>query len=114
MGYTWGQDKDGRWRLDYDGHHANPDGQYLGAAVWFEFLFGKSVMDNKFVPPELAPGDAAVLRGSLTKRSTKQANSTSHSWQYSRSVTTTVETATNGGEAIAVDRADGLLRAEGN
>ena len=61
VGYTWGQDKDGRWRLDYDGHHANPDGQYLGAAVWFEFLFGKSVMDNKFVPPELAPGDAAVL-----------------------------------------------------
>jgi hypothetical protein len=61
VGYTWGKDKSGQWRLDYDGHHANADGEYLGAAVWFEFLFNQSVMGNEYVPRELSPGDAAIL-----------------------------------------------------
>ena len=61
VGYTWNKDKDGRQRLDYDGHHANACGEYLGGAVWFEFLFGQSVVSNKYVPRELAPGDTAIL-----------------------------------------------------
>jgi len=61
VGYAWHKDKDGRQRLDYDGHHANADGEYLGGAVWFEFLFGRSGAVNKFVPHELPPGDAAIL-----------------------------------------------------
>ncbi len=61
VGYTWGKDKEGRWRLDYDGHHANANGEYLGAAVWFEFLFGRSAVGNEFVPREVTSGDAAIL-----------------------------------------------------
>ena len=61
VGYTWGKDKEGRRRLDYDGHHANACGEYLGAAVWFEFLFGQSVVGNEYVPRELSSADTAIL-----------------------------------------------------
>jgi hypothetical protein len=56
-GYGWGGNK-----LQYDGHHASTAGQYLGAAVWFEFLYGRSVVGNAFTPPHMSPEDLAVLQ----------------------------------------------------
>lgn len=62
MGWTWATGKDGKKQLKYDGHHASAAGQYLGAAVWFEFLFGRSVVGNTFVPKEVGAGDVAILQ----------------------------------------------------
>jgi len=45
-----------------DAKHANRDGQYLGACVFFEVLFGESVVGNTFVPEKIAPGDARMLQ----------------------------------------------------
>lgn len=62
-GYLWKQDEEtGEWGLRMDGHHANACGQYLGAAVFFECLFEKSILDNPFVPEEITPEDAQFLR----------------------------------------------------
>ena len=47
--------KDGKTTLGKDGHHANLAGEYLGACVWYEVLFGESVVGNKYVPPGLDP-----------------------------------------------------------
>jgi hypothetical protein len=52
-GWTWKKEKDGTMKLGMDGHHANVAGQYLGACVWYEVLFGKSAVGNSFVPKEL-------------------------------------------------------------
>jgi len=46
-----------------DFKHCNPDGRYLGASVFYGFLFGGKVADNTYVPPLVKPEDAAVLRG---------------------------------------------------
>lgn len=62
VGYRWRQGTDGQWKLGKDGHHASLAGQYLGAAVWFEFLYGQSVVANSYVPEGLKPADAAFLR----------------------------------------------------
>ncbi len=56
-GYSWAGKA-----LKYDGHHANTAGEYLGAAVWYEFMFGHSVVGNSFVPPGLNRGDVAILQ----------------------------------------------------
>ena len=48
--------------LKLDGHHANRAGEYLLGCVWFEKLFGESVLDNAFVPEGMDPGYAAFLR----------------------------------------------------
>ena len=45
-----------------DGHHANLAGEYLGACVWYEVLFGESVVENRYVPEGLAPDYAAFLQ----------------------------------------------------
>ncbi len=45
-----------------DGHHANLAGEYLGACVWFECLFGESPVGNKFIPDGLDPQYAALLQ----------------------------------------------------
>ena len=49
--------------LAIDGHHANTAGEYLGACVFYETLFGKSVVDNTFVPKGLSADEAKYLRG---------------------------------------------------
>lgn len=56
-GYYWADRK-----LKFDGHHASTAGQYLGAAVWYEFLFGHSVVGNSYVPQGLEPADVAILQ----------------------------------------------------
>lgn len=61
-GYSWTQGKDGQWKLSLDGHHANAAGEYLAAAVWFEFLYGQNIIGNSFVPKELKTDDVATLQ----------------------------------------------------
>ena len=56
-GYSWSDQK-----LKFDGHHANTAGEYLGAAVWFEFMFGHSIVGNSFVPRGLTAPDVAILQ----------------------------------------------------
>jgi hypothetical protein len=60
-GYSWSA-QNGKPALKMDGHHANAAGEYLGAAVWFEFLFGQSVAGNTFVPPGLKADDVSFLQ----------------------------------------------------
>jgi len=62
-GWVWQRaDEEGEWQLRRDTHHANAAGCYLGACVFYECLFGKSVVENSFVPPEIDPQDARFLR----------------------------------------------------
>ncbi len=48
--------------LALDGHHASPAGKYLLGCVWFESLFGESLVGNPFVPAGLDGDHAAFLR----------------------------------------------------
>jgi hypothetical protein len=61
MGWQW-KEQNGAKKLVMDGHHANMAGEYLGACVWFEVMFGKSVVDNSFVPAGLDAEYAKFLR----------------------------------------------------
>ena len=61
MGWQW-KEKDGKSQIGMDGHHANMAGEYLGACVWFEVIFGRSVEDNRFVPAGLDADYAKFLR----------------------------------------------------
>jgi hypothetical protein len=62
-GWRWSEGKDGGGkRLGMDGHHANLAGQYLGACVWYEVLFGESAVGNMFVPAGLDAGYARFLQ----------------------------------------------------
>jgi len=61
-GFGWSDDGKGGHRLGYDGHHAGTAGEYLAAAVWYEFLFRDSVLGNPFVPPGLSAADVAILQ----------------------------------------------------
>lgn len=62
VGWSWSKDKDGKPVLAMDGHHANAWGSYLGACVFFEFLFDRSVVGNKFAPPNLPKEDVRFLQ----------------------------------------------------
>ncbi|MDQ3622834.1 MAG: hypothetical protein M3463_10140 [Verrucomicrobiota bacterium] len=61
-GWRWLKQKDGAMRLGMDGHHANTAGEYLGACVWYEVLFGTSAVGNSFTPPGLDPAFARFLQ----------------------------------------------------
>ncbi|WDQ15311.1 DUF4886 domain-containing protein [Rhodopirellula sp. P2] len=52
VGYSWSKSDD-KPKLKMDGHHANLAGEYLGACVWFECLYGESPIGNAFVPAKL-------------------------------------------------------------
>jgi hypothetical protein len=52
-GWRWGKAKLGKPVLQMDGHHAGLAGQYLAACVFYEMLFGETVVGNKFVPKNL-------------------------------------------------------------
>jgi hypothetical protein len=62
MGWSWKKLKDGRSTLGMDGHHANTAGQYLGACVFYEVIFGESVVGNTFVPKGLDAEYARFLQ----------------------------------------------------
>jgi hypothetical protein len=57
MGYRWDKDK-----LAFDSHHANDAGCYLGALVWYSFLFDESPVKLTFCPEGIAPDFAKQLR----------------------------------------------------
>jgi len=61
-GWNWKAQKDGTQTLGMDGHHANVAGEYLGACVWYEVLFGESAVGNTFVPPRVEPTYARFLQ----------------------------------------------------
>jgi hypothetical protein len=61
-GWRWAKQKDGATKLSIDGHHANTAGEYLGACVFYEVLFGDSPVGNGFVPPGLDPAFARFLQ----------------------------------------------------
>ena len=54
--------KTGVQELIADRQHANTRGCYLGSCVFYEFLFGKSVIGNSFIPAGMSPEDAAMLQ----------------------------------------------------
>jgi hypothetical protein len=58
VGYRWNAEK----KLGMDANHANVAGEYLGALVWYGFLFNESPEKLPFVPPGVAPEFAAQLR----------------------------------------------------
>ena len=58
VGYRWGADG----KLGKDANHANVAGEYLGALVWYGFLFEESPVKLAFVPPGIGPEFAAHLR----------------------------------------------------
>lgn len=62
VGWTWKKQPDGSMKPGMDGHHASMAGEYLGACVWYEVLFGKSVVDNAFMPKGLDAEYAKFLR----------------------------------------------------
>ncbi len=57
VGYSWGKDK-----FRFDPNHANAAGCYLGALVWYGFLFDESPEKLTFVPPNVSSEFAAHLR----------------------------------------------------
>jgi hypothetical protein len=62
-GYFWARDDEtGEWALSLDTHHANAAGCYLGAAVFYESLYGESVVGNPFRPESVEAQDAAFLQ----------------------------------------------------
>ncbi len=61
-GYSWRKQKDGSFRLGMDGHHASQAGKYLIGCVWFEVLFGQSVIENPYVPKGIDADYARFLQ----------------------------------------------------
>jgi hypothetical protein len=51
VGFRW-KNSTSQW---LDTHHANLRGKYIGAAVFYEVLFGASVVGNSFVPSDATP-----------------------------------------------------------
>jgi hypothetical protein len=62
VGWQWKTLKDGTKVLRMDGHHASAAGEYLGGCVWFEALFGASVVGNSFIPPGIEPAYVKFLQ----------------------------------------------------
>jgi hypothetical protein len=58
VGYRWNAEK----KLGMDANHANVAGEYLGALVWYGFLFNESPEKLAFVPSGVSPEFAAHLR----------------------------------------------------
>jgi len=67
VGLRWHKGKDGSTTLGMDGHHASALGQYLGACVFYEVLFGESVVGNSFVPAEMDAATAKYLQAAAHK-----------------------------------------------
>jgi hypothetical protein len=49
-GRRWVKQADGSFRMAMDGHHANVAGQYLGALVFYESLFGRPAVGCPYRP----------------------------------------------------------------
>lgn len=63
VGWRWAKPKNGGpAALGMDGHHANMAGEYLGACVWYEVLFGESAVGSSFIPKGLDAEYARFLQ----------------------------------------------------
>ena len=62
IGWRWVKQKDGQLKLSIDGHHASAAGEYLGACVFYEVLFGETVVGNPFIPLGIDPTYAQFLQ----------------------------------------------------
>ncbi len=62
VGWAWRKDDKGVSKLKIDGHHANSTGEYLLGCVWFETLFGESVLNNTYSPKRIESDYATFLR----------------------------------------------------
>ena len=71
MGWNWKKQPDGQLKLGMDGHHASMAGEYLGACVWYEVLFGKSAVNNRFVPTGLDADYAKFLQATAHRAVTE-------------------------------------------
>ena len=60
--YYWIKLRGGEDKLVHDAIHASSNGHYLLGCVWFEFLFGESVLDNPYRSPYVAEEDTPVLK----------------------------------------------------
>lgn len=67
VGWVWQKGKDGKVRLNMDGHHANLAGEYLGGCVWYEVLFGESAVGNSYIPKGLNAEYASFLQETAHK-----------------------------------------------
>ena len=57
-GYSWNKSKE----LAFDANHANAAGKYLGAIIWYAFLFKESPKSIQFIPEGLSKDFAAHLK----------------------------------------------------
>jgi len=62
VGRKWSRRADGSFELSMDGHHASPAGQYLGALVFYESLFGESAVGCDFRPKRMDADYARFLQ----------------------------------------------------
>lgn len=62
IGWRWKKGTDGKQAFGIDGHHANAAGEYLGACVWYEVLFGESPVGNSYVTKGISAEDARYLQ----------------------------------------------------
>lgn len=60
--YAWKKDKDGRWRVGSDGYHANTNGEYLAALVWYGFFTGNDIRKIAYAPGGMSTAQAESLR----------------------------------------------------
>lgn len=66
VGWRW-TTKDGKTTLGMDGHHANLAGEYIGACVWYEVLFGESAVGSSYIPKGLDAEHARFLQETAHK-----------------------------------------------
>jgi uncharacterized protein DUF4886 len=64
VGGRWatGNTPDGNAHFGVDPGHCSTLGLYLGAAVWFEMLTGKTIADNGFRPEGVTEDEVAILK----------------------------------------------------
>jgi hypothetical protein len=60
-GWYW-KEKDGVKTASIDGHHANTNGEYLGACVWYEVLFGSAAIGINYRPANMDEAYAHYLQ----------------------------------------------------
>ncbi len=63
VGWRWAKPATGgEIKLGMDGHHASLAGEYLGACVWYEVLFGGSTVGNVYLPKGIEVDYARFLQ----------------------------------------------------
>lgn len=61
-GWSWSKPATGEPKLLLDGKHTSIAGKYLGAAVWYQVVFGAGAVPAGFVPKGLSAEETSDLR----------------------------------------------------